>query len=180
MKKILISGFIGFLMAMQAQASTPGEFINKGNSLWQQGKLTEAEDQFKQAIKTAPDSSAAHARLAGLYLTQNQSARAIDEYQHAIMNSPEDARLFIGIAIAYLHGQHFEMAQAMVAQALALNPQMTNAKKLKSYIDQRRELMATSAMPQDSRHGGSSIKNPHQSIKSVAPAAVRKSLSTPH
>lgn len=174
MKKILISGFIGFLMVMQAQASTPSEFIKKGNSLWQQGKLTEAEDQFKQAIKSDPDSSSAHARLAGLYLTQNESAKAVDEYQLAIMNSPEDARLFVGIAIAYLHGQHFEMAQAMVAQALALNPEMVNAQKLQSYIDKKREFLASNSMPQDSIHGGGSIQNPHQSITSIAPSSVQK------
>ncbi len=152
MKKFMLSALTFMLLSLQVQAATSDDYVSKGDLLWQQKKFADAELQFKKAIALTPDSSQAHARLAGLYLIQNKTSEAINEYQNAIMEDPQNARLFIGIAIAYLHGQQYEMAQVMVARALELQPDMANAQKLRTYIDAKRQKLAQNTMPMDSVH----------------------------
>lgn len=139
MNKIIISILVSFCFTFTLQASTLEELIVSGNTFWSQGKLAEAEADFKKALEIEPDSSVVHARIANLYLTQNKTSEAIESFQDAISNDPENAQLFIGIAIAYLHKQYYEMADAMVKQAVTLDPDMKNAQKLQTYIDARQE-----------------------------------------
>jgi tetratricopeptide (TPR) repeat protein len=115
--------------------------IETGNLQWQKGKLPEAEASFKQAMDLAPESASAYARLGSLYLTQNRTGEAIAIYQEAIMRDAENPRLFLALSIAYLHQSHYEMAQAMVEQALSLNPQLKDALKMQQYIQAKQQVL---------------------------------------
>ena len=115
--------------------------LEQGNQYWADKKLDLAEKAFKQAINANPDSSKAHARLAGLLLSQNKTADAIPEYQTAITLDPENPRLFAAISIAYLHQSKYSMAQVMANEALRLDPKMEQAKKLSSYIETKQQML---------------------------------------
>ena len=65
------------------------------------------------------------------------------------MRDPGNARLFLGIAVAYLHQQAYGMAKAMVEQALKLDPNLANAKKLGEYVDAKQQLVAKAHTPQN-------------------------------
>jgi tetratricopeptide (TPR) repeat protein len=141
MKKLLISSLVSLFLITSVQATSTRDLIVSGNTLWSEGKFSEAETSFKKALEGEPASSVAHERLANLYLTQNKTSEAIEEFQNAINDDPENANLFIGIAIAYLHKQYYQMADAMVNRAMQLNPDLTNAQKLKQYIDAKKEVI---------------------------------------
>ena len=180
MQKIIIATLASLLVFTNIHASPVEDIINSGNTFWSQGKLMEAEAEFKKAIKINPNSSVAHARIANLYLTQNKSAEAVKEFQSAIINDPENARLFIGLAITYLHQQHFQMAEAMVNQAIQIDPELANAQKLKTYMDAKKETISqtVATAPQDSTHGQVS---PHGQVNtSSMPATIKKNSKTPH
>lgn len=141
MKYLIVTILASVFVFTAAQASTSAELISAGNNFWSQGKLAEAEAEFKKALAINPESSAANERLASLYLTQNKTSEAIEAYQEAITRDPENANLFIGIAIAYLHKQYYQMAESMVNHAMELNPELENAQKLQQYIDAKKQLM---------------------------------------
>lgn len=117
------------------QASSNNEHLSASDPSESQVQLNELESELKKAISETPNSSVAHQRLASLYLTQNKAREAISEYQNAITLDSENPKLFIGIAIAYLHMKYYEMAEVMVKQAIEMDPEMDQAKKLKAYID---------------------------------------------
>jgi len=142
MKKLLLSILISLFLLASVQASEPADYISSGNNFWSQGNLTEAETAFKKALEQNADSSIAHERLANLYLTQNKTGEAIEHYQDAIMNDSENAHLYIGLSIAYLHKKYYQMAEAMANQAITINPDLAHAQKLKAYIDARNEQLS--------------------------------------
>lgn len=178
MKKLIITIVASFWIFTSLQASTPREFIIEGNTLWSQGKFTEAETEFKKALEINPESSTAHARLANLYLTQNKTPEAVKEFQNAINDDPENAKLFIGLAIAYLHQQYYQMAETMVIQAIEIDPEMANAKKLKDYIDAKKERISQqqSASAPAALQGHMKAQSAHGKTENSIPAAVQKSL----
>lgn len=141
MKQFILATIASLIIFTSLQASTLNQLITEGNTLWSQGKLDEAEEQFLKALKIDPESSLAHTRLANFYLTQNKIPEAIEEFQNAITSDPENASLFVGIAIAYLHQKYYQMAESMVNHAIQLNPELENAQKLKTYIDAKKDQM---------------------------------------
>lgn len=143
MKKIMIGLVASLGIIGSIQASTLEQYINAGNSLWSEGKLSEAELQFNKALEINPDSSTAYARMANLYLTQNKTTEAVEAFQNAISHDPENANLFIGLAITYLHQRYYQMSEAMVNHAIELDPEMANAQKLKAYLDAKKESVAS-------------------------------------
>lgn len=127
-------------------------------SLWSvtQQKQADYETKMKAEIKANPDSKAAYANLAVLYLANNKTLKAIDAYQEAINHDSENAKLFAGLSVAYLHQSKYSMAKAMAEQAMKIDPSMKHAIKIKEYIDAKEEVIAKAskieAKPDDITH----------------------------
>jgi len=145
----------GFSSVPAIAASDAQSMIDAGNRQWSEGKIAEAEASFRQAIASDPDSSVAYARIASLYLIQNRADEAISNYQEAIMRDAENPHLFLALSIVYLHQGHYEMAQAMVEQALRLNPQLKDALKMQEYIQTKQQ--ALTAVEQSAQTGNSAM-----------------------
>ena len=118
------------------------EAIKNGDQLWSEKKFEEAEKAYRKASEIDEESSDPYRRLAALYMSQNRTSDAIDAYQDAIVRDTEDATLFIGIALAYLHEQSFTKASLMTQRALQLDPELAQAKKLEEYIVAKQEQIA--------------------------------------
>lgn len=132
-----------FLLASPVYAApTTGELLTQANTAWKAGRFDQAEDAFKQAVALAPESSEPYARLGAFYLSRHRAGEAIGQFQDAITHDPQNAKLFVGLAIAYLHQQSYGMAQEMVARALELNPKLANARKLGEYVTAKQQLLA--------------------------------------
>jgi len=141
----------------QNQLESESALLENGVKLWADNKPKLAEAEFKKAIKSYPKSSQAHARLAGLLLTQNKTSEAVPAYQEAITLDPTNPKLYASLSIAYLHQSKFSMAKAMADEALKLDPELTQVKKINEYITAKQEVMeqASTAKPNDSTHNGS-------------------------
>ncbi len=137
MKKILYVVLLCCLVAAPAGAAEDESLVGKGNLLWSEGRLEQAESMYRSAIRQDPDAALPHARLAALLLTENRNHEARKEYQNAIMNDPEDPDLFLALAIVYLHEKSYSNAQVMLNRALALDPGRESAMKLQQYVTAR-------------------------------------------
>lgn len=126
--------------------------------LWSEAEKAaqEKEASLLQAIKDDPDNGANYTNLAHLYLLTNKTEKAIPAYQEAIIHDGSNPKLFAALSIAYLHQSKYSMAKAMAEQALSLDPEMQQAKKLQEYIVAKEEVIQqasrVSVMPQDENH----------------------------
>ena len=149
MRKLIITLLIGLFITSAVQAATPQatqsdevtKLLQQGNKAWSEQNMEQAEKDFRKAIELSPDSAQAHAVLAGLLQTMNRGTEAIDEYQTAITHDSENPKLYVALAISYLHQQRYGMAQAVANEALRLDPEMANARKLVEYIDAKEEVL---------------------------------------
>ncbi len=151
--------FVLFLvLALPLQAEVVDDLevlLQQADAAWKAGDYAAAESAYRQAIPLERDSARAHARLASFYLLRDRPREAVAEYQEAILRDPEDARLFVAIAVAYLHQRSYSMAQAMVQRALELDPGLANARKLQQYVEAKRRASAgASAGAPASREAG--------------------------
>jgi len=134
-----------------AKDSTPAPvsaLVEEGGKAWAAKDFPLAESKFREAAALDGGATVGNAQLANFLMSRNRNEEAIEAYQAAIMASPEEPGLFLGIAVAFLHEGHYGSANAMVAQALALNPELKNAKKLAEYIDKKEQQMAQEAAAQ--------------------------------
>jgi tetratricopeptide (TPR) repeat protein len=125
-----------------AQVST---LVEEGGKAWAAKDMALAESKFREAAAMDGGAAVGNAQLANFLMSENRNQEAIEAYQAAIMASPEEPGLFLGIAVAFLHEGHYGSANAMVAQALALNPELKNAKKLAEYIEKKEQQLAQQA-----------------------------------
>jgi len=136
-----------------------------------QKQQAELEKRYKQDIADDPDNKKNYAYLAGLYLTNNKTGKAIDAYQDAIMHDPVNPKLFAAISIAYLHHSKFAMAKTMADEALRLDPSMKQVEKINEYIvAKQKAIEAASKIPAGGEKSGSmgSGKAPHGSVMPAA------------
>ena len=133
---------LALLIGGNASATNVDSLLMEGNTAWAAKNIELAEQKYREAIALDPESAPARARLAGLLASNNRNKEAIEAYKEAIMADPENARLFVGIAIVFLHEQSYQSANAMVARALQMDPNMENAQKLSLYIAKKQEVLA--------------------------------------
>ncbi len=110
------------------------------NSLKRAQLLGKAEKILQKVIEQDPGSLEAHRKLLGIYLLKQDYARGIKTMQSAINLSPEDPKLFISLAILYQKSGALELAEAMLNQALVLDPNQELAKEYKVVIKKKLEM----------------------------------------
>lgn len=92
---------------------------------------------LQEVIENNPKSMDAHRKLMGVYLLKQDYSNAIRTMQDAITLSPEDPKLFITLAFLYEHSGALEYSEAMLDQALTLDPNQQLAKDYKIVIQQK-------------------------------------------
>ena len=137
-----------WLNAQEANTKAPQPFWSD-----QQTKQAELEKKYLQAISAEPENKKNYAYLAGLYLTNNKTAKAIDAYQDAITHDADNPKLFAGISIAYLHQSKYDMAKAMADYALVLDPELKQVKKINEYITVKQEALKAAQSAPLSKNG---------------------------
>ena len=159
--------------------------------LWnkEQARQAALEKKYKDAIAADPENKKNYAYLAGVYLANNKSSKAIDAYQEAIMHDPENPKLFAALSIAYLHQSKFGMAKAMADQALKIDPSLKSVNKINDYIvakkavvDAASKVPAGGKIPDMSRFdtgSGHGKKTSHGALRSPG-ATVEKPKNTSH
>jgi len=156
--------------ANQAHASIKSG-DKKDQPFWSkdQVKQSELEKKYKAEIAKNPDDKKLYAYLAGLYLTNNKTSKAIDAYQDAITHDSENPKLFTALSIAYLHHSKYDMASAMASEALRLNPELSGAKKINEYVTAKKEAIELAAkIPAGGSKFDMSGVAPHGSVMPTA------------
>ena len=113
---------------MEAQSGERAELLNQAESI------------LLEVIKTNPNSLDAHRKLMGVYLQKRDYRKAIQTMQNAITLSPEDPKLYVALAILYEHSGSLEYADAILTEALALDPNLKLAQDYKVSIQQKIEM----------------------------------------
>lgn len=157
--------------ANQAHASIKAGDKKEDQPFWSkdQVKQSELEKKYKAEIAKNPDNKSMYAYLAGLYLTNNKTTKAIDAYQDAITHDAKNPKLFAALSIAYLHHSKYDMASIMATEALRLNPELTGAKKINEYVTAKKEAIELAAkIPAGGSKFDMSGAAPHGSVMPTA------------
>jgi tetratricopeptide (TPR) repeat protein len=102
-------------------------YNNFGNVLNAQGRLEEAQKQFRQALALRPSYAEAHFNLANTLLSQGRTDEAIMYYQQAVELVPRFPRAHFQLAQALLSQGKLAEAEASYRQTLALEPNWADA-----------------------------------------------------
>ena len=89
----------------------------------EQGRLTEAAEAYRLAVRLAPDSLRYRNNLGNLYLRLGQLAEAVVEYQAALALDSTYAKAHYNLGQAYMRLQQFDEAVASLVEARRLAPE---------------------------------------------------------
>ena len=96
---------------------------NLGTALSGQGKLDEADAQYREALRLKPDSPEVHYNLGNALTRQGKLAQAEAEYRETIRLKPDDAEAYNELGALLCDQKHdYEGAIAAFQEALRLQP----------------------------------------------------------
>jgi tetratricopeptide (TPR) repeat protein len=125
----------------------------KADQLWLDKQLEEAASTYQQALTLQP-TAPGYAKLGGLRMAQNKTNEAVEAYQNAITLDTENPKLFMALAIAYLHRQEFTKASMMTQEAIRLDPKMETAKDMQKYLAEKEKRLAAHEQAMRQAHPG--------------------------
>ncbi len=96
--------------------------VNLGVALRDQGRVPEAIDQYREALKIQPNYVVAHNNLGTALCDQGHVEDAIAELDEAIRLKPDYAEAYNSLGVAFAKQQRFDEAIAQYQKALALEP----------------------------------------------------------
>jgi tetratricopeptide (TPR) repeat protein len=100
----------------------------QGVTLFQEGKISEAIQQYEQALRLYPDYAKAHLNL-GIALEQTGRApEAIDQYEEALRLNPDYVKAHYNLAVALEHAGRVPDAIQHYEQALQGDPDLAEAR----------------------------------------------------
>ncbi|MEO8134667.1 MAG: tetratricopeptide repeat protein [Betaproteobacteria bacterium] len=128
------SGFcLALIVAGMTAAATPAASppqlataISTGDQFWAAGNLDGAEQAFADAFRANPTSVEAGMKLAGIRLSRQEYADAIETYQRVIGIGAPNAKAWIGMGLALLHTGKPELARAAFEEAVRIEPARKN------------------------------------------------------
>src|SRR5437667_5927387 len=98
-----------------------------GLALVRQGKLSEAIEHFKTALRIKPDYPDAHTNVGAALADQGKLAEAIDYYREALQSKPDDALAHYNWGVALARQGKMEEAIGHYRQALQSKPNYAEA-----------------------------------------------------
>lgn len=125
MKRFLL--IIGLLSAMcGVYAQQEGADVRTGNKLYEDGKFTEAEVEYRKGLQKKPTSFEANFNLGNALFRQEKYEEAMKYYGNAAAQTPDDkaklAAAYHNIGNSLLMGNQVEQSIEAYKQALKNNP----------------------------------------------------------
>ena len=117
-------------------SSVPGH-VGLGVALLQRGEATAAEAAFRAALAHDAHDADAWANLGTIALQRGDSLAAIDYYRKAVSCEPTDASLWVDWAASYANAGNLLAAEATALNALAFQPDSTEAQDLLERLDRQ-------------------------------------------
>ncbi len=123
---------MGLFDRLRSAAPPPGKpdtsgqdatrLIDQGHALEAQGKLDEAMQCYREAIRLAPNPARGHLNRGNVLLLQGDLDGALDAFRTALELQPDYAGAYYNIGNALLGNRQFDAAVASYRKALAINP----------------------------------------------------------
>lgn len=113
-------------------------YLNYGNGLFGLGKVNEAKNAFKQALKINPKSADANYSLGVLSDSQDNFDSAVQFYIKATEFNPKFESAFFNLGVDYVNLKKYDEALIAFNKALKINPNDSDAKMMISEIEKNR------------------------------------------
>jgi Flp pilus assembly protein TadD len=98
------------------------DYLAAGDEAMQSTRLAEAETDYQQAAKIAPNDPRAHLALGSLYIFEHKQPQAQSELMKALELEPGNAKAHALLASAYTAQSELGLAEAQGRAAVALDP----------------------------------------------------------
>jgi len=98
-----------------------GDYLTAGDTAMQNTRLAEAESNYQQAAKVAPDDARPYLALGNLYIFEHKAPQAISELMKALELEPRNAKAHAMLASAYTAQSEPGLAEAQERAAVALD-----------------------------------------------------------
>ncbi|HJT66233.1 MAG TPA: tetratricopeptide repeat protein, partial [Pyrinomonadaceae bacterium] len=106
----------------QAVPAAAQQALEQGIKLSEAGKIEEAVEKMRAAIKIFPEYFDAHLQLGNTFLKVDQLNDAIAELDRARQINPNDERAYQSFGLLLMKQKNFAVAVAIFAEAARLNP----------------------------------------------------------
>ena len=121
-----LAAFLASLWLAGGACAASGEpaagLIAQADGYWAAGRLEQAQQAFEAAVAAEPGSVAVLLRLAGFQLSRQQTAASVASYRRAIGLEPNNAKAWMGLGLAYLHGGDKALARSAFEEVVHLEP----------------------------------------------------------
>ena len=101
--------------------------VNRGNGLARKGKVTAAEQAYREAIALAPTLAEAHSNLGALLRDQQRAGEAEAAFRRAAELRPENAEIASNLGVTLRDQNRLHEAEAIYRQAITLKPDYADA-----------------------------------------------------
>lgn len=128
--------FYAFLLALlivsseSSQTPDTSAQFNRAVQLQQQGKLTEAADEYRALLKIKPDYAEAHANLGVVLAQLGKYDEAIGAYESAWKLAPQLTPVLLNLGIAHYRAGHYRKAADVLRAFLGVSPESVQARQL--------------------------------------------------
>jgi tetratricopeptide (TPR) repeat protein len=139
------------------------DYLREGDEAMQSAHLSEAENDYQQAAKIAPNDARPHLALGSLYVFERKPQQAENELMKALELQPSNARAHAMLASAYADQSELGLAEAQGRAAVALDSAKADYRMSLGTILQREQKL--SAAEAEYRTAiGLAPRNPHSHL----------------
>jgi tetratricopeptide (TPR) repeat protein len=114
------------MFAAGCQHKSVDDYLDEGNAAMQATKLADAEKDYNEAVKLAPDDARVHIALGNLYVFEHKPGPAQIEYMKVIEIDPKNPAAHVALGNLYLDQEQYRLAEEQYRAAIVLDPSRGN------------------------------------------------------
>ena len=111
-----------FALALGLEPTNVAAALGLAQAYTHQGKITEAEKAYQQAIQAHPNSRDCYNNFGAFYLGRTQYEKALEMYDHAIRIAPEWYATYSNVGVIYNDMGQYAKAIDPLKKSIALRP----------------------------------------------------------
>jgi tetratricopeptide (TPR) repeat protein len=109
------------------KTETPQQHLSKANVAFEKGQFVEAEQEYREVLRVAPNDSVAQRQLGLLYYEQGQARQALPLLKRASDAEPDNLELKSKLVRTYLAGSELQPARDLAQQIVEKQPGQDDA-----------------------------------------------------
>jgi tetratricopeptide (TPR) repeat protein len=110
------------LIAAGCHHQTADDYLAEGDAAMQSTKLADAEKDYQEAVRMAPNDPRTHIALGNLYIFEHKEADAQIEFMKVLEIDPKNAATHVALGNLYNEQDHHDLAENQYRAAIALEP----------------------------------------------------------